>query len=217
MLELKQVTKKYPTKSGIRTVLDNIDFTIQKGEKIGILGGNGAGKSTLIRLIGGAEPPSSGSITKNMSISWPLAFAGGFQGSLTGMDNLRFLCRVYETDIQKVKDFVDDFSELGKYLYEPLKTYSSGMRARLNFGLSMAFEFDCYLIDEIMAVGDQRFKDKCNYELFERRADRSIILVSHNANVVKRVCNKASVLNAGKLSNFDTVDEAYEVYNQLNR
>lgn len=213
MLNLDNVSKSYPTKSGLITVLDTINLTIEKGEKVGILGRNGAGKSTLVRLIGGAEPPSSGTIVKDMSVSWPIAFAGGFQGTLTGMDNLRFLCRVYERDIQEVKEFVDDFAELGRYMHEPTKSYSSGMKARLNFGLSMAFEFDCYLIDEVMAVGDQKLREKCRYELFEKRKDRSIILVSHNANEVRRICDKAVVLVDGKMMHFDSVDEAYEYYN----
>lgn len=214
MLKLENVTKYYSTESGMRKVLDDINLTINKGEKVGVLGRNGAGKSTLIRLIGGAEPPSSGVITKDMSISWPIAFAGGFQGTLTAMDNLRFLCRVYEKEIHIVKDFVEDFSELGKYMYEPIKSYSSGMRARLNFGLSMAFEFDCYLIDEVMAVGDQRFREKCKQELFEKRKDRSIILVSHNAAEVRKICDKAVVLQEGRMMQFDSVGEAYEYYSK---
>ena len=167
MIQLQNVSKKYHTQGGWTTVLKDINLTLERGQKLGILGRNGAGKSTLIRLMSGAEPPSSGKIIRDMSISWPLAFSGGFQGSLTGIDNLKFICRVYGADYQKVRDYVEDFAELGKYMYEPLKSYSSGMRARLAFGLSMAIEFDCYLIDEVMAVGDQRFKDRCRIELFE--------------------------------------------------
>lgn len=212
MIEFQNVSKKYKTRDGWSTVLHNINFKLEKGQKLGILGRNGAGKSTFIRLVSGVEPPSSGRIVRSMSVSWPLAFSGGFQGSLTGIDNLRFICRVYNADYDYVRAFVEDFAELEKYMYEPVKSYSSGMRARLAFALTMAIEFDCYLIDEVMAVGDQRFQDRCRYELFEKRADRSIILVSHNANEVKRICDSASVLQEGKMLNFDSVDEAYRVY-----
>ncbi len=213
MISVEQVSKQYHTRNGLRTVLDNISFELTKGEKVGILGRNGAGKSTLIRLMSGVEPPTSGEIRRSMSISWPLAFSGAFQGSLTGMDNLRFICRIYNVDIDYVKAFTEDFSELGQYLYEPVKRYSSGMKARLAFALSLAVEFDCYLIDEVIAVGDARFADKCRYELFEKRKDRSIILVSHSPSAMKQYCDNAMVLEAGLLYRFDNMDEAYKYYN----
>jgi capsular polysaccharide transport system ATP-binding protein len=212
MIKLENVTKRYGTRQGSRMVLDQINLTLQPGEKVGILGRNGAGKSTLIRLISGAESPSAGHVHRQMSISWPLAFSGGFQGSLTGLDNLRFICRVYNTDIEKAISFVEEFTELGIYFREPVKTYSAGMRARLAFALSMAIEFDCYLIDEILAVGDTRFHDKCNQELFEKRKDRSIILVSHMPTQIRVHCNVFYVLHEGRIERFDDVDKAYKYY-----
>lgn len=212
MLALEHVYKSYPTRKGMRTVLHDINFSLQKGEKLGILGRNGAGKSTLIRLIGGVELPDSGRIICNMSVSWPLAFSGAFQGSLTGMDNLRFICRIYNADIAKVKKFTEDFAELGLYLNEPVKTYSSGMKARLAFALSLAIEFDCYLIDEVIAVGDARFNAKCKYELFEKRKDRSLILVSHSENSIKQYCDKGVVLQEGHLSQVESVEWAFVNY-----
>ncbi|OSI16448.1 ABC transporter ATP-binding protein [Neisseria dumasiana] len=213
MISVEHVYKKYQTRLGWRTVLEDINFQLEKGEKIGILGRNGAGKSTLIRLISGVEPPTEGEIKRTMSISWPLAFSGAFQGSLTGMDNLRFICRIYNVDIDYVKAFTEEFSELGQYLYEPVKRYSSGMKARLAFALSLAVEFDCYLIDEVIAVGDSRFSEKCRYELFEKRKDRSIILVSHSPSAMKQYCDNAMVLEAGRLHQFDNMDDAYQYYN----
>ncbi|EJS84123.1 ATP-binding protein, partial [Pasteurella multocida subsp. multocida str. Anand1_buffalo] len=130
MIKVENVSKRYLTRHGWTTILQDINFSLKKGEKVGILGRNGTGKSTLIRLLSGIEPVSSGHITRNMSISWPLGFSGAFQGSLTGMDNLRFICRIYGADINKVKAFTEEFAELGKYLYEPVKNYSSGMKAR---------------------------------------------------------------------------------------
>jgi capsular polysaccharide transport system ATP-binding protein len=212
MIVLNQITKRYDTRNGSRLILDNIDLTVRKGEKIGILGRNGAGKSTLIRLMSGAEKPTSGSIIRDMSISWPLAFSGGFQGSLTGLDNLRFICRVYGIQIDTAIPKVEEFSELGLYLYEPVKKYSSGMRARLAFGISMAVDFDCFLIDEVVAVGDNRFQQKCNIELFEKRRDRAMIIVSHQAEQILAHCDRASVLHNGVLYNFDNVTHAYEFY-----
>lgn len=212
MISVEHVSKRYRTRQGWKTVLDDINFTLQKGEKVGILGRNGAGKSTLIRLLSGVEPPTEGEIQRTMSISWPLAFSGAFQGSLTGMDNLRFICRIYNVDTDYVRDFTEEFSELGTYLNEPVKRYSSGMKARLAFALSLAVEFDCYLIDEVIAVGDSRFSEKCKYELFERRKDRSIILVSHSESAMKQYCDNAMVLDAGKLHQFENMDKAYEYY-----
>ena len=205
MISVEHVSKRYPTRSGWRDVLKDVSFTLNKGEKVGILGRNGAGKSTLIRLVSGVEPPTTGEIKRTMSISWPLAFSGAFQGSLTGMDNLRFICRIYDVDMDYVRDFTEEFSELGQYLYEPVKRYSSGMKARLAFALSLAVEFDCYLIDEVIAVGDSRFADKCKYELFERRKDRSIILVSHSYSAMKQYCDNAMVLDAGRMYHFDNM------------
>lgn len=213
MIIIKDVCKKYSTRKGYKTVLNNINFSLNKGEKIGILGRNGAGKSTLIRLISEIEKPTSGTITRNMSISWPLAFSGAFQGSLTGMDNLKFICRIYECNIEKTKKYVEDFAELGDYLFEPVKKYSSGMKARLAFALSLAIEFDCYLIDEVIAVGDSRFTEKCKKELFENKKDRALILVSHNMNAIKNYCDRAMVLDSGNLYQFETIEEAYKYHN----
>jgi capsular polysaccharide transport system ATP-binding protein len=214
MITLNNVTKRYPIHGGERVILDDVNLRVRRGEKIGILGRNGSGKSTLIRLISGAERPSSGSIVRGMSVSWPLAFSGGFQGSLTGLDNLRFICRIYNTTTEDKIPFVQEFSELGPYLREPVKSYSSGMRARLAFALSMVIEFDCYLIDEIIAVGDDRFRERCQIELFEKRRDRSMIMVSHDPNFIKAHCDDAGVMVRGKLHFFPTVEEGFAYYHE---
>jgi len=214
MIEIRNLTKVYPMRGGHNTVLDNLNFTIQPGEKIGILGRNGAGKSTLIRILSGAERPSSGSIKRGMSLSWPLAFGGAFQGSMTGFDNLKFICRIYGVSYEDKVAYVQEFSELGKYLREPVKTYSSGMRARLAFAISMAVEFDCFLIDEIISVGDARFHAKCQHELFEKRSDRGFIIVSHETHNIREHCTKACVLHQGKLHEFSDIDTAYAWYQE---
>lgn len=212
MISIENVSKVYGTRHGPRQVLHDVNLTIHRGEKIGILGRNGAGKSTLIRLISGAELPTSGNVRRTMSVSWPLAFTGGFQGSLTGLDNLRFICRVYGAPIEPSIPFVEDFSELGSYLREPVKKYSSGMRARLAFALSMAIDFDCYLIDEVVAVGDSRFHEKCHTQLFEERRDKAMIIVSHSPAYIAEHCDRAAVLSNGTLQQFDRVDEALDFY-----
>lgn len=215
MIVLKDVIKSYPVRSGRRNVLDGINLTLNMGEKIGILGRNGLGKSTLVRILGGVEEPTSGIVQKNMSVSWPLAFSGAFQGSLTGADNVRFVCRVYNTDYEKAMELVDSFAELGKYLYEPVKVYSSGMRARLAFAISMAVDFDCYLIDEVISVGDAKFHQKCQVELFEKRAHKSMIIVSHELHNIKDYCDKVAILNNGKLSLHYDIEEAMAIYSSL--
>ena len=212
MIAIENVSKVYPTRQGPRVILNKINLQIARGQKIGILGRNGAGKSTFIRLIGGVEFPTSGRIRRLMTVSWPLAFGGAFHENLTGFDNLRFICRVYGVDYASVLPFIEDFTELGLYLREPVVHYSSGMRARLAFALSLAIEFDCFLIDEIIVVGDSRFHEKCQVELFEKRKDRAFILVSHDANAIRKHCASAAVIVNGKLQSFGNIDDAYAYY-----
>jgi capsular polysaccharide transport system ATP-binding protein len=212
MLALEHVSKVYETRHGLRRILDDVSFTVERGRNIGILGRNGAGKSTLIRLISGAEHPTSGRIRRRMRVSWPLAFAGAFQTNMTGLDNLKFVSRIYGVDYKPLLPFIEDFTELGVSLREPVMHYSHGMAARLAFALSMAIEFDCFLIDEAMVVGDARFHDRCRYELFVKRRDRAFIMVSHDPNMIREHCEKAVVLHEGRIYGFDTVDQAYDFY-----
>lgn len=195
MIALHNVAKRYPTRQGLVDVLKNVNLQVARGEKVGILGRNGAGKSTMIRILSGAEQPSSGSIDRQMRVSWPLAFGGAFQGSLTGLDNLRFICRIYGIPPEDKIDYVQDFAELGRYFKEPVRTYSAGMQARLAFAISMVVEFDCFLIDEVISVGDARFHAKCQTELFEKRKDRALILVSHIPEQILSHCDRAAVLH----------------------
>jgi capsular polysaccharide transport system ATP-binding protein len=215
MIKVTDLTKAYRTEGRVHRALSGVSFSIAKGEKLAVLGRNGAGKSTLIRLLGRVELPTGGLIEETMSLSWPLGLQGGFQGSLTGNDNMRFIARIYDKPFAEIREYVEDFAELGKFLSEPVKTYSLGMRARLAFALSLAIDFDCYLIDEIIAAGDQRFQRRSYEELFEKKADRSLILASHVGEVVKAYCSRALVLNRGRGSLFDDIDLALQVYNEL--
>jgi capsular polysaccharide transport system ATP-binding protein len=212
MLSLEQVSKVYETRRGPYKVFDSVSFTLERGRNLGILGRNGSGKSTMIRLISGAERPTSGRIRRGMRVSWPLAFVGAFAPNLTGIDNLKFVCRVYGVSYKPLLPFIEEFTELGTFLREPVQHYSHGMMTRLAFALSMAIEFDCFLIDEAMIVGDARFHERCHYELFQKRKDRAFILVSHDANTIKAYCENAVVLSEGRLYSFPNVDAAYTFY-----
>lgn len=212
-LSLRNVSKTYH--GAAKPLFEGLTFDLQRSGRIALLGRNGQGKSTLIKMLGGAIPPSSGVIEWRMSSSWPIGFSGGFQGSLTGNDNIRFLSRIYERDYREVHDKVETFAELGKALTQPVKFYSSGMRARLAFGLSLAIDFDCYLIDELMAVGDARFQRKCAEELFEHRGHRAFIIASHEMTTVRERCDRALIIEGGRCKVIEDIDEAIEIYTWL--
>lgn len=215
MISCTNIRKRYGTGRHGREVLKGVSLDVGRSDRIGLLGRNGAGKSTFIKLVGGVELPTSGRIRRDMSCSWPLGFNGGFQGSLTGYDNARFIARIYGQDSAYLRSFVEDFSELGRQLRMPVKTYSSGMRARLAFALSLAIEFDCYLIDEVIMVGDKNFQAKCRHELFDKRKDRAIILASHSNESILEYCNRGALIHNGHMSRFPDVEEAIRVYELL--
>lgn len=215
MIVCENLRKSYKVGHGTKQVLRGVNFTVSPGERLGLLGRNGAGKTTLIKLIGGVEMPTSGRVSRHMSCSWPLGFNGGFQGSLTGYDNARFIARIYGQDYDQIRAFVEEFTELGHQLKIPVKTYSSGMRARLAFALSLAIEFDCYLIDEVIMVGDKNFQRKCQYELFEKRADRSLILASHSPEFINQFCTSAMIIHGGLGTIYEDVGKALTLYEAL--
>lgn len=215
MIRLLDITKRYPVKGGERTILNKVNFDIRPGERIGVLGRNGAGKSTLTRIVSGAEKPTAGKVEREMSVSWPLAFNGGFHARLTGADNLRFICRIYGVDFKERFEFVQDFSELGSFIDEPVRIYSSGMKARLAFAISMVIDFDCFLIDEVIAVGDERFRERCRVELFEKRKDKAMLLVSHSRRYLEDVCNRFLLLNDGNIEEYPDFGIALKEYKKI--
>lgn len=212
MIELKNLSKSYSTRNGQKWVVKDVNFKASAGQRWAILGRNGSGKSTLVRLIGGAEDPTAGSVRTTGSVSWPLAFGGGFQGGLTGADNIAFIARIYNVDEDEAMRRVQDFAELGEDIHEPVMTYSNGMRARLSFGLSLAVDFDFLLIDEIVSVGDQRFRDKCHAELHERRKNLGFVLVSHDMSYISEHCTHAAIIQNGALQVMPSVQSAIEAY-----
>ena len=218
MIKLENISKSYQLKNRKHVVLSNINLTIRKGETIALLGRNGAGKSTLLRIIGGIEYPDSGKVYKNCSISWPVGMGGVFQGSLSGRENVIFACKLFFGDNKpmlksKIK-YVEDFAEIGEHFDKPIKSYSNGMRMRVAFGLSMAFDFDFFLLDEIASVGDQSFRNKCKEILHRKLNKASFIMVDHNLFGLK-LCNKAFVLERGKILEFKNVDDGIEFYKKF--
>jgi capsular polysaccharide transport system ATP-binding protein len=212
---VRDIVKEYETHLGLHRVIDGVSFEVGQGDKVAVLGKNGAGKSTLVKLIGGVEPPTSGSIERGLFMSWPLGFSGGFEIGMSGIDNIRFIARVYQREVEDLIAFVDDFAELGRNLLLPVKNYSSGMRMRLAFALTLAIDFECFLIDEVISVGDQRFHRKCYDALFVQRAHRAMILVSHDIHTIRSFCSKALVLKGGRGRVFDDMDLALKIYETL--
>lgn len=210
MIRLENVSKTFRVKGNVRHVAQNISATFPKGKSVGLLGRNGAGKSSLLRMISGAMEPDRGRITIEGSLSFPVGFAGSFHRDLTGAQNTRFVARVYGVDTDELLDFVADFSELGRQFHQPIHTYSSGMKSRLAFGISMGIHFDMYLVDEVTAVGDEAFKEKSEAVFTNRMQSSGAIFVSHSLASVRRVCSAVATLENGVLTYFDDVNEGIE-------
>lgn len=215
MILFENVSKTYHIRKFEKHVFTNLNFAIQPGESLGICGANGAGKSTLMRLIGGVEQPTTGKVTRTMSTSWPIGYGSCFQSSLTGADNARFIARIYNQDEDELLAFVEDFAQLGPYLYQPVHAYSAGMGARLAFGISLAINFDCYLVDEVTGAGDERFRMRCEEELLHRRDNASLIMISHDPGTLRQYCNRGAVVYGGTVVFFDSIEEAADVHHRL--
>ena len=214
-VEFDKVSKSYHTRGLHRKVFSDLSFQIDRGESLAICGANGAGKSTLLRLIAGVEHPTGGHIRRSVKTSWPIGFASCFEMSMTGADNARFIARIYQQDEGEVLDYVEDFAQLGVYMRQPVNTYSSGMISRLAFGVSLAISFDCYLIDEVAAAGDARFRKRSEQELMARRDSGTLIMTSHDPYMLEQYCTRGAVLYSGSLIFFDTVAEACNVHYAL--
>jgi len=208
MIELRNLCKTFSLRGTHKTVADNLNVIFPHGRSVALLGRNGAGKSSLLKMIAGTMDPDSGYVVRKGSVSWPVGFGGSFHGDLSAAQNIRFVARLYGVDSIDLLDFVRDFAELGKHFYLPLKTYSSGMRSRLAFGVSMGIQFDTYLVDEVTAVGDVAFKDKCNVIFGERLKTSGAIVVSHSRKLVRRLCDSGAVLEGGKLSFYEDIADA---------
>ena len=221
MIEVKNLTKSYIHNGKRNYVFKNLSFKINTGESVALIGGNGAGKSTLLRIIGGMDFPDSGKVFSDKKISWPVGLKGGFQGSLSGRENTKFVSMIFHGNekekIQEKINFVEDFADIGKYFDKPFKNYSDGMRSRVTFALSMAFDFDIYLIDEVSAAGDFIFREKCAKILKKKLINSDFLMVNHNLWSLKPLCQKAFILNKGKIIEFDSVKEAIKEHKKLLR
>ncbi len=215
MIRFEGVSKSYHIRKFEKLVFADLNFTIEKGDSIGICGANGAGKSTLMRLIAGVEHPTAGKITRRMTTSWPIGYSSCFQSTLTGADNARFISRIYQRNEHELLQYVEDFAQLGPYLYQPVNTYSAGMSARLAFAISLAIEFECYLVDEVTAAGDERFRARSEEALLARRDNATLVMISHDPGTLKSYCRRGAVLYGGALVQYDTIDEACEVHHRL--
>lgn len=216
MIEVKHLYKRYHGPFGGDWVLKDVNFNIPRGVSVGLVGRNGAGKSTLLRLLGGMDMPDKGHIVQNCKVSWPIGLGGGFQGSMTGRQNVKFVARIHggDSSIPKIIDFVEDFAEIGKAFDQPVKTYSSGMRSRLAFGLSLAFDFDVYLSDEATSVGDASFKAKAKKAFADRIGRASLIMVSHSVGILQDMCQSGIWLHEGQAIWFDKLDDAVNEYHK---
>ncbi|MDP5209195.1 ABC transporter ATP-binding protein [Microbulbifer sp. 2205BS26-8] len=215
MIELENLTKSYRTPQGRNVLFKDVNATFPEGKNIGILGRNGAGKSTLLRIMGGIDYPDSGRVITNQRISWPMGLAGGFQGSMTGKENVAFVCGlhgIWGAGQRKVMDTVQGFAEIGNYFDAPIKNYSSGMRSRLAFGLSIAIDFDVYLVDEVMSVGDAQFRGKCEAVIAEKRKLSTFIIVAHAMPLLRKNCEVGIYLEGGRVKICDSMDEAIALY-----
>ncbi len=220
MIKLDRVTKYFKTKVGKKYILNSVSMELPSNKNIGILGRNGTGKSTIMRMLGQIEFPNKGRITSDKSFSWPLGLSGGFVGNMTGRANVKFVCRLYgksEKEIDEVIEYVKDFSELNDYFDMPIKTYSSGMKSRLSFGLSLSFNFDYLLIDETLSVGDANFRKKSKTALMKKIETCNVLLVSHDMGTLRDICDVGIVVNNGKIHYFDNINNAIDEYATINK
>ncbi len=214
MIRIQNLYKRYHNHHGSDWVLKDVNMEIPTNVSVGLVGRNGAGKSTLLRLIAGMDSPDKGEIVRDCRVSWPIGLSGGFQGSMTGRQNCKFVARIHGGDrnISELLKRVEDFAEIGQSFDEPVRTYSSGMKSRLAFGLSLAFDFDVYLSDEATAVGDRIFKQKASKAFRDRVGQASLIMVSHGEGILRELCQAGIWLHEGQAHWYDDINEAIKMY-----
>ena len=215
MIEFQDISKGFWVRGEYHPVIRNLNLTLPSGRSLALLGRNGAGKSTLLSIVAGTMRPDSGQIISDGSISFTVGYAGSFHGEMTGAQNTRFVARIYGVDSDELTDFVEDFAEIGKHFHMPVRTYSSGMKSRLAFGISMGIKFDTYLIDEATATGDERFKRKSREVFRARMAESSAVMVSHSMGEIRNFCDAGLILHQGEIEFFDDVEDAIERHQEL--
>lgn len=217
MIEIRNLYKRYHNHHGSDWVLKNINLTIPPNVSVGLIGANGAGKSTLLRLIAGMDKPERGEVIRHTKVSWPVGLSGGMQQNMTARQNVKFVARVHGSsseDVKRVVKYVEEFAEIGEAFDEPTRTFSSGMRSRISFGLSLAFDFDVYISDEATAVGDKNFKAKAKAAFREKTGKASLIMVSHSEGILRELCQAGIFINKGEATWFDSIDDAIDAYHE---
>lgn len=217
MIEIRNLYKRYHNHHGSDWVLKNINLTIPPNVSVGLIGANGAGKSTLLRLIAGMDKPERGEVIRHTKVSWPVGLSGGMQQNMTARQNVKFVARVHGSsseDVKRVVKYVEEFAEIGEAFDEPIRTFSSGMRSRISFGLSLAFDFDVYISDEATAVGDKNFKAKAKAAFREKTGKASLIMVSHSEGILRELCQAGIFINKGEATWFDSIDDAIDAYHE---
>lgn len=214
MIEFRNLTKIYRTGGTEKVICEDLNMVLPARRSVALLGRNGTGKTTLLQMVAGLVPPTSGEIITTGSMSWPVGFAGSFSGDMTGAQNVKFVARVYGADTEETRDFVEEFADLGEHFHMPVRTYSTGMRSRLAFGLSMAFQFDTYLVDETTAAGDRSFKSKANSVFLARMKHSGAVVVNHSMGIVRELCDMGVVLEGGKATLYEDLEEAIEAYEE---
>ena len=212
MIELRNLTKVYATGGREKVICKDLNLVLPSKRSVALLGRNGAGKSTLLNMVSGLVQPTSGEIITTGTMSWPVGFSGSFHADMTGAQNVKFVARVYGADTEETRDFVEEFAELGAHFHMPIRTYSTGMRSRLAFGLSMAFQFDTYLVDETTSAGDKAFKDKSNALFMARMEHSGAVVVNHSMGLLREICDVGVVLEAGQATYYEDLDEAIAVH-----
>lgn len=212
MIEFRNLTKIYRTRGTEKVICDNLNMVLPSKRSVALLGRNGTGKSTLLNMVSGLVPPTSGEVITTGSMSWPVGFAGSFSGDMTGAQNVKFVARVYGADTEETRDFVEEFADLGEHFHMPVRTYSTGMRSRLAFGLSMAFQFDTYLVDETTAAGDRSFRNKSNAVFLARMKHSGAVVVNHSMSIVRELCDMGVVLEGGQATLYENLEDAIEAY-----
>lgn len=214
MIRIERLWKRYHTFGATDWVLRDVDLTIPTGVSVGLIGRNGAGKTTLLNLIAGIDTPERGRVVRDCRVSWPIGLSGGFQPTMTGRQNVEFVARINGSAdlVHDVMRRVIEFAEIGPAIDRPIRTYSSGMKARLNFGMSLALDFDVYLSDEATAVGDRMFREKAKAAFKARVGERSLIIVSHQEAILRQLCQAGILLENGTARWFDDIDDALAAY-----
>lgn len=207
--------KKKRDESGEFWALRHVTFSVNEGDTVGVIGKNGSGKSTLLRVIGSIYPPDEGDVEVRGSVTTQFALGAGFQTELSGIDNIYLngvLMGLSKREIDGMLDDIIEFADIGEFIYMPVKTYSTGMQSRLGFAIAINVHKDIVLIDEILGVGDAEFRQKCDEKLDRLMGERTILLVSHDMNAIRKRANRVIWLDKGMIVDQGDPEDVIQQY-----